>query len=606
MCGIIGCAGRKKAQEFLMQGLKKLEYRGYDSAGLAVLNGDELKVVKAEGELNKLAEKLNSRSLEGSLGIGHTRWATHGIPSDENSHPHQDCQERFALVHNGIIENYQELQEDLEAQGHTFSSDTDTEVLAHLIEEIYEKDMISSLQKLKEKTTGSYALAVIDRKNPGKIYALRQDSPLVIGLGEKENYLASDMPALLNVTSEFKILEDGEMAVIDSENVRIISADNQTVKRAIFKADWDAEMVEKKGYEHFMLKEIYEQPIVARRILGEYLDEYQVKIPELNDIWDKDIERIMITACGTAYYAGLVGKHVLAELAHLPVEVEIASELRYQRDFLTENTLVIVVSQSGETADSLAALKKAQAKGCKVLAITNTPGSSIARSSDVVINIMAGPEIAVASTKAYLAMLIAFYLLALKLAELREELSRKKLAVHRRELLRLPEKITATLNRVEKQCQKIADYLKDQQSIFFIGRNLDYSLSLEGALKLKEISYLHAESYPAGELKHGTLALVEEGVPVIAIMTQKELAPKTLSNIKEVTARNGRVIAVVSGGIITSQEDLDEVIEVPLCNGLWAGALTVLPLQLLAYHTAKILGRSIDKPRNLAKSVTVE
>ncbi len=606
MCGIIGYAGKAGAENFLLQGLKKLEYRGYDSAGIAVLDEDEMQVVKCQGTLDELEKRLREESPRGYLGIGHTRWATHGVPSDANSHPHQDCQGRFALVHNGIIENYQTLKAELRSAGHSFCSETDTEVLVHLLEEIHQGDMIDALRELQKKLAGSYALAVVDNREPEKIYALRQESPLVIGLGEQENYLASDMPALLNATRKFHILEDGELAVLKEDDISIFSPAGDKIDAEIFQADWDAEMVKKQGYEHFMLKEIYEQPTVARRLLSAYLDRDRLELPEITETWNDDINRVLITACGTAYYSGLVGRHILEELANLPVEVEISSELRYKKNFLDENSLTLVVSQSGETADTLAALKLAKSRGSRVLALTNTPGSSIAREADAVVDLKAGPEIAVASTKAYSAMLTALYLTGLKLAELRATLPERELLTYRRELLKLPEKITAALNRVEDSCREAADYLKNCSSMFFIGRNLDYSLALEGALKLKEISYLHAEAYPAGELKHGTLALVEEGVPVMALFTRRCLVSKTLSNVKEVKARGGRVIAIATAGTIDDKEEFDQFIELPACNELWAGVLTVLPLQLLAYHTAHSLGCSIDKPRNLAKSVTVE
>jgi len=606
MCGIIGYAGKAGAEEFLLQGLKRLEYRGYDSAGIAVLDENEIQVVKCQGTLEKLEKRLRQERARGYLGIGHTRWATHGVPSDTNSHPHQDCQERFALVHNGIIENYQTLKADLKSAGHSFCSETDTEVLVHLLEEIHQGEMVTALRELQNRLVGSYALAVVDNREPDKIYALRQESPLVIGLGEEENYLASDMPALLNATSKFHILEDGDLAVLSENDISIFSSEGKEVKADIFQADWDDEMVQKQGYEHFMLKEIYEQPTVARRLLSAYLEPDRVNLPELTEIWDDEIDRVLITACGTAYYSGLAGRHILEELANLPVEVEIASELRYKKNFLDDKSLLLVVSQSGETADTLAALKLGKNSGSRVLALTNTIGSSIAREADAVIDLKAGPEIAVASTKAYLAMLTAFYLTGIKLAGLRATLPERELHSYRQELLKLPEKITAALDRVEESSRKAADYLKDYNSMFYIGRNLDYSLALEGALKLKEISYLHAEAYPAGELKHGTLALVEEGVPVMAIFTRRGLVSKTLSNVKEVKARGGKVIAIATAGTVEDKAEFDKFIELPACNELWAGVLTVLPLQLLAYHTAHRLGCSIDKPRNLAKSVTVE
>ena len=608
MCGIVGYAGREQADDFLLAGLKRLEYRGYDSAGIATLGEDSVNIIKCKGSLEELESCMETSDTGGEVGIGHTRWATHGVPADCNAHPHQGCENRFALVHNGIIENYRELKQKLLAEGHKFDSETDTEVLAHLLEEEYESDILAALRSLRKKIEGSYALALIDREDSAGIYALRQDSPLVIGIGDKANFLASDIPALLEYTKDFYVLEDGDMAVIDQEEVEIYPGDSKSVEERFFQADWDAEMVEKQGYEHFMLKEIHEQPTVARRFLSDRVKEEEIKLPELEEIWQEDFQKVMITACGTAYYSGQVGRHIIEELAQLPVDVEIGSELRYKQNFIDENTLVIVVSQSGETADTLAALEVAREKGAKILALTNTVSSSIAREADAVVDIKAGPEIAVASTKAYLAMLLGFYLLGLKLADLRETLSRAELSDYRREILKLPDKIESTLHRTEPQCQELAPTLIDHDSIFFIGRNLDYSLALEGALKLKEISYIHSESYPAGELKHGTLALVEEGVPVFALMTRQDLARKTLSNVEEVKARGGRVIAVASDQLKEEwqADDFYKLIELPVSNELWAGVMSVIPLQLTAYYTAKELGCSIDKPRNLAKSVTVE
>ncbi len=608
MCGIVGYAGKEQADDFLLAGLKRLEYRGYDSAGIATMGDDCVNVIKCKGSLEELESCLKEENTDGQIGIGHTRWATHGVPADSNAHPHQGCENRFALVHNGIIENYQELKNDLIERGHRFDSDTDTEVLAHLLEEEYDHDIIAALRSIREKIEGSYAMALMDREDDGGIYALRQDSPLVIGEGDEANFLASDIPALLEYTKDFYVLEDGDMAVIDQKDINIYPGDGKSAEERFFHADWDAEMVEKQGYEHFMLKEIHEQPTVARRFLSDRLKQEEVKLPELEDIWQKDFEKVMITACGTAYYSGQVGRHIIEELAQLPADVEIASELRYKQNFIDENTLVIVVSQSGETADTLAALETAKQEGAKILALTNTVSSSIARESDAVVDIKAGPEIAVASTKAYLAMLLGFYLLGLKLADLRGTLSREELSNYRREILKLPDKIESTLNRTEPQCKKLAKTIVDYNSIFFIGRNLDYSLALEGALKLKEISYIHAESYPAGELKHGTLALVEEGVPVFAIMTRKELARKTISNVEEVKARGGRIIAVASSQVMENRQsdEFYELIELPVSNELWAGVMTAIPLQLSAYYAAKELDCSIDKPRNLAKSVTVE
>ena len=627
MCGIVGYAGHERAEDYLLDGLKSLEYRGYDSAGIVTLGDSELNIVKCEGTLEDLRSRLQQNELPWTIGMGHTRWATHGPPSDWNSHPHEDCQGRFALVHNGIIENYREWKQHLQEKDHEFTSDTDTEVLVHLLEEKYTGDIPATLEELHEELVGSYAVAVMDREEPGKIYALRQDSPLVVGIGEGENFLASDIPALLDYTEEFYVLENGDMAVISRDEVEIFPREEESVEDRYFQADWDAEMVDKKGYKHYMLKEIHEQPTVARRFLSGRVCDDQIEMPELNEVWHDDIERVVVTACGTAYYSGLLGRHVIEELANLPVTVELGSELRYKENFLDENTLVIVVSQSGETADTLAALETALDSGARTLALTNTVSSSIARKCEAVVDIKAGPEIAVASTKAYLAMLLGFYLIALKLGNINGTLSEDKLEEYSRELVKLPDKIESVLNRSEDICRHLAGSIKGADSVFFIGRNQDYSLALEGALKLKEISYIHAEAYPAGELKHGTLALVEEGVPVFALMTRKKLAAKTFSNIEEVKARGGDVIAVSSENILSTQagsqeegkenmlkergkeemmQEFKEVIELPVTCECLAGVLVAVPLQLIAYYTARELDRSIDKPRNLAKSVTVE
>ena len=611
MCGIIGYVGEGSADDFLLAGLKRLEYRGYDSAGIATLNAEDINVVKCEGNLDNLEELLNSHSTPGQIGIGHTRWATHGEPADCNSHPHQDCGGRFALVHNGIIENFQELKQELLAEGHDFTSETDTEVLVHLLEEEHCGNMPDALHRIEKRIEGSYALAVIDKETPERIFALRQESPLIVGKNGKSSYLASDMPALLKYTKDFYVLEDGDMAVLSRGNIEIYSGNgcDGVMDERYFQADWDAEMVDKEGYRHYMLKEIHEQPTVARRFLSGRVNRQQVNLPELEKLDPERFDKVMITACGTAYYSGLVGRHIIEELAQLPVQVELGSELRYKRNFIDENTLVVVVSQSGETADTLAALETAREKGASILALTNTASSTIAREADAVVDIKAGPEIAVASTKAYLAMLLGFYLLGLKLAGIKRTLPQAKLADYRQEVLMLPDRIETVLNRTEEICADLGEDISQAESVFFIGRNLDYNLALEGALKLKEISYLHAEALPAGELKHGTLALVEKGVPVFALMTREHLARKTLSNIEEVKAREGEVIALADEDIaeeLLNKSEYREVFELPVGHELWAGVLLAVPLQLTAYYTARELERSIDKPRNLAKSVTVE
>ncbi|MGM0420668.1 MAG: glutamine--fructose-6-phosphate transaminase (isomerizing) [Bacillota bacterium] len=607
MCGIVGYVGRKSADTFLLNGLKKLEYRGYDSAGIAVTNGKNIHSEKSKGSLSELEKILdNQKGLFSHTGIGHTRWATHGQPSDLNSHPHSDCADELSIVHNGIIENYKELKSMLIERGHKFSSETDSEVIVHLLEELYEDDMIEALAKLDQKLEGSYAIAVITKKEREAIYALKKDSPLIAGKGENENYLASDIPALLADTDEFYIFEDGDIARVDPYKIEFFDLNNNKVQRDSFSANWGADMVDKKGYDHFMLKEIHEQADVARRIMKDRFRADDIDLPELDDLLVFNYNKILITACGTAYHSGLIGRFLLEEFAGLPVQVEVASELRYKRNFLDEKTLVIVVSQSGETADTLAALRLAKKSGSKVLALTNVVGSSVARESDANLYLSAGPEISVASTKAYSAMLIAFYLLALKLAVKQGMIFQEDFKILSKSLKEIPIKLEKSIEKFKQTAQKIAGSIKNYKSVFFIGRNIDYALALEGALKLKEISYIHAEAHPAGELKHGSLALIEDGVPVFAITTRKEMAVKTLANIEEVLARGGNVNLITSSDVKYKEAGAAEYFVIPDVSEPWRSVLAAIPLQLIAYYTALELDKNIDKPRNLAKSVTVE
>ena len=605
MCGIVGYTGCKKAAPILMKGLQKLEYRGYDSAGIAVGRDHKIDVIKKEGKLDKLKEKLKSSMLEGKTGIGHTRWATHGRPSDRNSHPHFDEKQQFIVVHNGIIENYQELKEELKNQGYQFSSETDTEVLPHLLSEYYDGDLRDAILKVVEKLVGSYALAVMYSREPERIFAVRQDSPLVVGRGaEGENYIASDIPAFLEFTDDFYILDDGEIAEVSAGEINIFNSSGQQINKDIFEVDWDAEMAEKNGYSHYMLKEIHEQPDALRKIMKNRVSPGKIDLTEI--AFPERIDDIQIVACGTASYAGRVGKYVLEELTRIPVQVNIASEFRYSDPILGENTLVIVVSQSGETADTLAGLRLAQKKGARVLALTNVVGSSIDREADQVLYLRAGPEIAVASTKAYSAMVTSFYMLGLFLGKQEGIISESKGKEMLQNLLCLPELASRVIEENEKTVKHLADRFQNCEHAFFIGRNTDYSLALEGALKLKEISYIHAEAYAAGELKHGTLALVEEGVPVVAIATRKGILDKMMSNIKEVKARGAEVIAVTYSDVKNVAEEADYIINIPEIEGIFSGVLTIIPLQLMAYYTALKRGCNVDQPRNLAKSVTVE
>ena len=605
MCGIVGYTGCKKAAPILMKGLQKLEYRGYDSAGIAVGRDHKIDVIKKEGKLDKLKEKLKSSMLEGKTGIGHTRWATHGRPSDRNSHPHFDEKQQFIVVHNGIIENYQELKEELKNQGYQFSSETDTEVLPHLLSEYYDGDLRDAILKVVEKLVGSYALAVMYSREPERIFAVRQDSPLVVGRGaEGENYIASDIPAFLEFTDDFYILDDGEIAEVSAGEINIFNSSGQQINKDIFEVDWDAEMAEKNGYSHYMLKEIHEQPDALRKIMKNRVSPGKIDLTEIS--FPERIDDIQIVACGTASYAGRVGKYVLEELTRIPVQVNIASEFRYSDPILGENTLVIVVSQSGETADTLAGLRLAQKKGARVLALTNVVGSSIDREADQVLYLRAGPEIAVASTKAYSAMVTSFYMLGLFLGKQEGIISESKGKEMLQNLLCLPELASRVIEENEKTVKHLADRFQNCEHAFFIGRNTDYSLALEGALKLKEISYIHAEAYAAGELKHGTLALVEEGVPVVAIATRKGILDKMMSNIKEVKARGAEVIAVTYSDVKNVAEEADYIINIPEIEGIFSGVLTIIPLQLMAYYTALKRGCNVDQPRNLAKSVTVE
>lgn len=611
MCGIVGYIGYRNSQDVLIEGLKKLEYRGYDSAGVAIYTDKGLRIRKSKGRLVELESNLEQTPLVGSIGIGHTRWATHGKPSDVNSHPHSDESQNFTVVHNGIIENYMELKEQLAAKGHQFVSETDSEVIAHLIAELYDGDIVKAVQAAVARMKGAYALGVLTAYEPDKLVAVRLSSPLIIGIGDGENFIGSDIPAILEYTRNMYILGDYEMAVLTKDDVELLTIEGNYISREIFHVDWDLVTAEKAGFPHFMLKEIHEQPKAYRDTMRGRIeaDRNHVKLPELK-LSDEEIKRlshVQIIACGTASHAGLVGKMVLERLLRLPVEAEVASEYRYRDPLVLPNTLVIAVSQSGETADTLAAMREAKRKGARTLAITNVVGSTIAREADEVLVTWAGPEIAVASTKAYTSQLIAFYLLGLLFAQIREAIAPQELPNIIAALESLPEQVETILAQAST-IEELARSIVQHRDLFFIGRGLDYVVALEGSLKLKEISYIHSEAYPAGELKHGTLALIEEDVPVIALATQEQLLEKTMSNIKEVKARGGRVLAIVSEGFsdIWSEDEVDHTLYIPQTLDVLMPALSVIPLQLLAYYAALARGNDVDKPRNLAKSVTVE
>ncbi|WP_010496771.1 glutamine--fructose-6-phosphate transaminase (isomerizing) [Paenibacillus elgii] len=609
MCGIVGYVGKRNSQDILIDGLKKLEYRGYDSAGVAVYTTDGLQVKKSKGRLAVLESKLGEMPLSGTIGIGHTRWATHGKPSDENSHPHTDNSFKFSVVHNGIIENYISLKEELIEQGHVFVSETDTEVISHLIASLYEGDIVKAVQKAVSRMKGAFALGVLTEYEPDKLVAVRLSSPLIIGVGEGENFIGSDIPAILEYTRNVYILNDGEMAALTRDGVELMTLEGNFISRELFHVDWDIITAEKAGFDHFMLKEIHEQPKAYRDTMGARLDESGKKVV-LNEVGMtpeqiRAIRQVHIVACGTAYHAGLVGKSVIEKLARIPVETDVASEYRYRAPIITPETLVIVVSQSGETADTLAALREAKRCGARVLAITNVVGSSVAREADDVIVTWAGPEIAVASTKAYTSQLIAFYLLGLYLAQTLGTVDEAYIAEVAAGLQELPEKVESILAQADT-IKAIAEQVSTHDNLFFIGRGLDYAVALEGSLKLKEISYIHSEAYAAGELKHGTLALIEEGIPVIALATQDDLFEKTVSNIKEVKARGAHVFGIHAEGDAELAKAVDHTFAIPATLPLLTPALSVVPLQLLAYYASLARGNDVDKPRNLAKSVTVE
>ena len=608
MCGIVGFVGKKEASPILVEGLSKLEYRGYDSAGVAVLDDGEIKVRKFKGRLKNLADDLEQSPLKGSMGIGHTRWATHGEPSDINSHPHTNENATISVVHNGIIENYIKLREWLKGKGYEFYSETDTEVIPNLVDYYYKGDLFEAVVKATSKMEGSFAIGVICKDEPDKIVAVRKDSPLIVGVGKEEYFIASDIPAVINHTREVYLLEDKEFVIMTRDGIEIKTEDGEVVDKDIYHVTWDVDAAEKGGYEDFMLKEIHEQPKAIKDTLtSRVIKNTKIQLDDI-DFTKEELEafdRVFIVACGTAYHAGLVGKTIIEKLAKIPVEVDIASEFRYRDPLITENSLLIVVSQSGETADTLAVLRDAKRIGARVLAITNVVGSSVSREAHHVVYTWAGPEIAVASTKAYETQLIAMYILGIYFGEIKGTIDNELSEALKEELMNLSEKVKEILTQKEK-LQKYASKNYMDKDVFFLGRGLDYAVALEGSLKLKEISYIHSEAYAGGELKHGTIALIEDGTPIIALLTDEKLKDKMISNIREVVTRGAKIFGIANEGDKEAKEVCDDVIYIPKTNALLTPVLSVVPLQLLAYYMAKQKGCDVDKPRNLAKSVTVE
>ncbi len=608
MCGIVGYIGKRKAAPIILDGLSKLEYRGYDSAGMAVFDGERIRTEKAAGRLAVLEHLTRGgETMQGFSGIGHTRWATHGAPSDLNAHPHTNKEGTIAVVHNGIIENYLPLKKKLLGKGYEFVSETDTEVLAKLLDYYYKGNPLEAVEKVLHRVEGSYALGIMFADFPGEIYAARKDSPLIVGQNEDGCFIASDVPAILKYTRTVYYMDNQEIACLKADGLQFFSVDEELVQKSAVTIDWDADAAEKAGYEHFMLKEMYEQPKTVTDTISPRIKNDDIIIEELSmtDEELKAIRKIHIVACGSAYHAGVTAKYVIEGLARIPVEVDVASEFRYRNPILEEGSMVIVISQSGETADTLAALREAKARGFKVLGIVNVVGSSIAREADSIMYTWAGPEIAVATTKAYSAQLVALYMLAMKMAKVRGTVDGTSFKKLMSELRCLPDQIEMLLGQKEK-IQHFANRYVGARDIFFIGRGVDYAISLEGSLKLKEISYIHSEAYAAGELKHGTISLIEDGTLVVALSTQEELFQKTISNVVEVKARGAFVMAVTNEGNKAMEKAADYVVYLPETSPWFTNSLAIVPLQLFAYYVAVGRGCDVDKPRNLAKSVTVE
>lgn len=608
MCGIVGYIGNEQAAPILLDGLDKLEYRGYDSAGMAVFDGEKIQITKARGRLKVLREMTHGgEMLPGQCGIGHTRWATHGIPSDQNAHPHYNAKESIAVVHNGIIENYLKLKKMLMQKGYQFVSETDTEVVAHLLDYYYKGDPLDAIMHLMHRVEGSYALGILFQDQPGKLYAVRKDSPLIAGTSQTGNLIASDVPAILKYTRDVFFIQNEEIVCMEEQQLTFFNIDGEPIEKEPVTIQWDVSAAEKAGYEHFMLKEIYEQPRAVLDTMNPRIKDGKIEIEELGMSEEeiRAIRKIYIVACGSAYHTGVTAKYVFEGMARIPVEVDLASEFRYRDPILDEGTLLIIVSQSGETADSLAALREAKAKGVRTLGIVNVVGSSIAREADNVMYTWAGPEIAVATTKAYSTQLIAQYLLAMKFAQVRGTVTAQELDEMITELKKLPQQIELLLDHKEN-LQRFANRYIAAKDVFFIGRGIDYAISLEGSLKLKEISYIHSEAYAAGELKHGTISLIEEGTLVAAVLTQEDLYKKMISNMVEVKTRGAFLLAVTNVGNTEVEKAADYVIYIPKTHKYFTNSLAVIPLQLFGYYVALGKGCDVDKPRNLAKSVTVE
>ena len=612
MCGIVGYVGTEQAAPILLAGLSKLEYRGYDSAGIAIRNEDtgDITVVKAKGRLKILSEKTNDgHAVPGTCGIGHTRWATHGEPSENNAHPHCTDDKSVVLVHNGIIENYQELKDKLIKSGYAFYSQTDTEIAVKLVDYYYRKTgtPLEAISRAMLRIRGSYAFGIMFHDHPGKIFAARKDSPLIIGKSQTGCLIASDVPAILDKTRNVYYIGNHEIAELSQDEIHFYNIDREEIQKEQVEIKWDAESAEKGGYEHFMLKEIHEQPRAVRDTIGAYVKDGKIDLSEtgLTDEKLQEIERIYIVACGSAYHVGMVGKYVIEELADIPVEVDLASEFRYRNPKLVKNSLVVIVSQSGETADSLAALRLAKERKIPVLGIVNVVGSSIARESDYILYTYAGPEISVATTKAYSTQLIAMYLLAIQAAKVKDVISEERYAALIEELGTLPEKIQKTLDDKER-IQWFASKYANAKDVFFIGRGIDYAISMEGSLKMKEISYIHSEAYTAGELKHGTISLIEDGILVVGVATQAALFEKTISNMVEVKSRGAYLMGLTTYGNYNIEDTADFAVYVPQTESFFATSLAIVPLQLMGYYVSVAKGLDVDKPRNLAKSVTVE
>ena len=608
MCGIVGYTGYEQAAPLLIDGLSKLEYRGYDSAGLAIEEKDKIEVVRAKGRLRVLEEMTdNGRALDGFCGIGHTRWATHGVPSVVNAHPHCNEKKTIAVVHNGIIENYQSLKEYLEKKGYHFESETDTEVIAHLLDRYYNGDPLEAITKVMARVTGSYALGILFQDHPGKVFAVRKDSPMIVGSAPQGNFIASDVPAILKYTKNVYFVNNMEIVCMDADSIHFYNVDQEEIEKEITTINWDAEAAEKGGYEHFMLKEIYEQPKAVQDTISPRIKDGEIVLEELEMSEEeiRRIRRIYMIGCGSAYHVCVSARYVLEALTRIPVEVDLASEFRYRDPILEEDSLVIVISQSGETADTIAALKGAKSRGARVLGIVNVVGSSIAREADNVLYTWAGPEISVATTKAYSTQLAACYLISIYFAKIRQTINEEKYHALVAELKKLPEKIQRILGDKER-VQWFANKFASSKDIFFIGRGLDYGISLEGSLKLKEISYIHSEAYAAGELKHGTISLIEKGILVIGIATQPDLYEKMISNMVEVKSRGAYLMGLTCYGNYSMEDTANFTVYVPKTEKYFTNSLAVIPLQLFAYYVAIARGLDVDKPRNLAKSVTVE